>query len=146
MKKMKRFLISIISVLLLLCLSFGVAGCKDKKYDVTIKVTNNFGQEWIFTPDISELTYEFEYTGEEMTFGVAAYNLPKHPQWSNEWFIASGYGANTFSASLTKVPQMYYEESPKSVCERGEYLYSCNANATSNLWKFRTIHLHIIVV
>lgn len=32
------------------------AGCAgEEKYDVAIKVVNNYGDKWIFTPDVDEL-------------------------------------------------------------------------------------------
>ena len=147
MKKLQRLLTSIIACTLLFC--FCLTGCgeqEDKKYDVTIKITNNFGSEWIFTPDVSELTYEFEFTGEEMYFYVDSYNLPEHPQWSKKWFAPSGEGADTFDASYGKVNQRYDEEDPICICERGEYFFYVRANDTSDLWNARTIRLYITVI
>ena len=70
------------TAILMFCMCFSFVGCddKEKKYDVSIKIVNNYGSTWIFTPDIDELRYEFEYTGEEMRFWVDSYNLPKHPR------------------------------------------------------------------
>ena len=82
-------LLTVLSVAFCSCFLF--TGCKkesdeNKKYDVSIKVKNNFDSEWIFEPGVDELYYTFEYTSKEMRFWVDSYNLPKHPRWSNEWF------------------------------------------------------------
>lgn len=135
--------------ILMFCACFCFVGCgndKDKKYDVTIKVVNNFGSEWIFTPDIDELTYEFNYTGEEMKFWIDSWNLPDHPRWKNEWFAPNTSGANVIRASYGKVNQMHYEEKPKYICERGEYYYRIYADSTSDLWNSRTVFLFITVI
>ena len=135
------------TAILMFCMCFSFVGCgKEKKYDVSIKIANNYGSTWIFTPDIDVLRYEFEYTGEEMRFWVDSYNLPKHPRWSKEWFAPNTSGANVFQASYGKVGQMYYEEGPKFICERGEYYYCVYADTTSDLWNSRTVYLYITVI
>jgi len=150
MSKIKRFFICCLGCALIICVglcSFGCANKKEKKYDVTIKVKNNFGSEWIFTPDIDELTYEFEYTGEEMRFGVDSYNLPDHPDWGDKWFGLTGEGPNTFN-----VGSYLYGDGEKwtttvnRVLERGCYCVSIQANSTSNLWNFRAVYLNITVL
>ena len=135
------------TTILMFCICFSFVGCgKEKKYDVSIKIANNYGSTWIFTPDIDELRYEFEYTGEDMRFWIDSYNLPKHPRWSKEWFAPNTSGANDFQASYGKVGQMYYEEDPKFICERGEYYYCVYADTTSDLWNSRTVYLYITVI
>ena len=148
MNNFKRLIIPIVSCFLVLC--FCLTGCgdnkKSEKYDVTIKITNNFGSEWVFTPDVSELTYEFEYTGEEMYFYVDSYNLSEHPRWSEKWFSPSGEGADVFDSSYGKVNQRYDEEDPICICEKGEYYFYVRASDTSDLWNGRTIRLYITVM
>ena len=135
------------TVILMFCMCFSFVGCgKEKKYDVSIKIANNYGSTWIFTPDIDVLRYEFEYTGEEMRFWVDSYNLPKHPRWSEKWFAPNTSGANVFQASYGKVNQMHNEEKPKFICERGEYYYRVYADSTSNLWNSRRVFLYITVI
>ena len=146
MKQVRRYFYSFVAFTLLLCLCLTGCGEKEKKkYDVTIKITNNFNGEWIFTPDVSELTYEFEYTGEEMYFYIDSYNLSDHPRWSEKWFAPSGEGADTFDTSYGKVNQRYDEEDPICICERGEYFFYVRANDTSDLWNARTVRLYITV-
>ena len=75
---MKKITVLLLSAAMILAAVMGFTACGEKddkpeKYDVAIKVANNYGQEWVFTPDIDELHYEFEYTGEDMTFGIDAY-------------------------------------------------------------------------
>ncbi len=133
------------------CSCFLFTGCKkesdeNKKYDVSIKVKNNFDSEWIFEPGVEKLYYTFEYTGKEMRFWIDSWNLPKHPRWSNEWFKPNTSGANVFHADYGKIGQMYYEEDPKFICERGEYYYRVYADSTSDLWNSRRVFLFITVI
>ena len=135
------------TAILMFCMCFSFVGCgKEKKYDVSIKIANNYGSTWIFTPDIDVLRYEFEYTGEEMRFWIDSWNLPKHPRWSEEWFAPNTSGANVFHADYGKIGQMYYEEDPKFICERGEYYYRVYADSTSDLWNSRRVFLYISVI
>ena len=142
-------LLTVLSVVFCSCFLF--TGCKkesdeNKKYDVSIKVKNNFDSEWIFEPGVDKLYYTFEYTGKEMRFWIDSWNLPKHPRWSNKWFEPNTSGANVFQASYGKVGQMYYEEDPKFICEKGEYYYCVYAESTSTLWNSRTVWLYITVI
>ena len=124
MKKAKR-VVPVLVVAILSC--FCLLGCnlvkkqsdENKRYDVTIRIANNFGQTWEFPPNVSELRYEFEYTGEEMRFYVDAYKLSDHPRWSEYWFEPKGEGADVFDSSFHKVNQRYDEEDPRCICEKG---------------------------
>ena len=146
----KRILCLLTVLSVAFCSCFLFTGCtkesdENKKYDVSIKVKNNFGNEWIFEPGVDELYYTFDYTGEEMRFWIDSWNLPKHPSWSNEWFEPNTSGANVFHADYGKIGQMYYEEDPKFICERGEYYYRVYADSTSDLWNSRRVFLYITV-
>ena len=147
-KTIRRICNLVGSLILMFCMCFSLVGCgdKEKKYDVSIKIRNSEGSTWIFTPDVDELKYEFEYTGEEMRFWIDSWNLPDHPRWSNEWFEPNTSGANVFQASYGKIGQMHYEEKPKFICERGEYYYRIYADSTSDLWNSRTVFLYITVI
>lgn len=149
--KIKKILCLLTVLSVAFCSCFLFTGCKkesdeNKKYDVSIKVKNNFDSEWIFEPGVDELYYTFEYTGKEMRFWIDSWNLPKHPRWSNEWFKPNTSGANVFQADYGKIGQMYYEEDPKFICERGEYYYRIYADSTSDLWNSRTVFLYITVI
>lgn len=148
MEKCKKVIVLIVSCIL--ALSFCLIGCgkdeKDKKYDVTIKIKNNFNSEWIFTPDVSELTYEFKYTGNEMYFHVDSYNLPKHPRWGDKWFEPDTSGANVFHKSMLYCPPGgKNEESRGPIKERGEYIIRFEADSTSNIWNMRVVRLYITI-
>ena len=149
--KIKKILCLLTVLSVAFCSCFLFTGCKkesdeNKKYDVSIKVKNNFDSEWIFEPGVDKLYYTFEYTGKEMRFWIDSWNLPKHPRWSNEWFKPNTSGANVFQADYGKIGQMYYEEDPKFICERGEYYYRIYADSTSDLWNSRTVFLYITVI
>ncbi len=128
----------------LMCLSLFV-GCANRKYDVTMKIRNNLGDEWVFTPDIERLSCEYDYTGEEMFFYIDSYNLAKHPRWGREWFSPSGDGANVFTGRYLFTATDGTQSEPRSVLERGEYIFSCIAHATSDLWNFRSVQLTIVI-
>ena len=149
--KRKKILCLLTVLSVAFCSCFLFTGCKkesdeNKKYDVSIKVKNNFDSEWIFEPGVEKLYYTFEYTGKEMRFWIDSWNLPKHPRWSNEWFKPNTSGANVFQADYGKIGQMYYEEDPKFICERGEYYYRIYADSTSDLWNSRRVFLFITVI
>lgn len=150
MTKIKKSLLCVLSCLLVFCIGLSFTGCgddKDKKYDVTIKVKNNLGQEWIFTPDIKELTYEFYYTGEEMTFYIDSYNLADRPGWGNEWITPDWSGANVFKQTMTYCPPGGLNKSYDGpVKEIGEYCISFEANSTSNLWNYRYVFLNVSII
>ena len=149
MKKIiKQICCVVATVILMFCMCFSFVGCgKEKKYDVSIKIANNYGSTWIFTPDIDELRYEFEYTGEEMRFWIDSWNLPKHPRWSKEWFAPNTSGANVFHKSMLYCPPGgKNEESKGAVKERGEYIITIEADSTSNIWNARFVDLYINVI
>jgi hypothetical protein len=132
--------------MLILCLA-GCTQVKDKKYDVTIKVKNNYGSEWIFTPDIKELSYEFAYTGEDMTFYIDSYKLADHPDWGDKWCGLTGEGANVFKQTMQYCPPNGLNKSYSGpVKEIGEYHICFEALKTSNLWNYRSVDFYITVV
>ena len=147
---MKKLLAIFIAFVTLFC----VTGCglfnkdneKDKKYDVTIKVTSNYGGEWIFTPDIKELHVEIPYDGLERRFYVDCYQLKDHPRWSNEWLTPKEEGNNIFAKVLLyRTSGGKYRAVDISVKEIGEYCYNFSACATSDLWNYRSVLLYIAI-
>lgn len=147
MVKVKRILSLLIAAqcvlgAAVLCACGGEGGENEEtKYDVAIRVGCSDGNVYEFPVGEDEKHITIPYDGEERTYYVDSYNLPDHPRWSDDWFSPSGEGANVFSSTLGKVNQMYDEESPKYVCEIGEYYYSVQADSSSDLWNFRTIYL-----
>ena len=156
--KLKKCIVKYSRVFVLVAiLAFCVANCvllsacseqheEQTKYDVAIRVACSDGSTYTFPVGEDEKHVTIPYDGIERTYWVDSYNLPYHPRWSDKWFSPSGEGANVFDTSLGYVDQMYYEDPPENVCEVGEYFYCVHADATSDIWNFRTIYLYIIVV
>lgn len=138
----------IVFAVLLFTICFGMfAGCsnsgktEETKYDVAIRIGCSDGNVYEFPVGTDELHIEIPYDGIERRYGVTAYNLPKHPRWSKEWFSPSGEGANVFDLSIAKENTGVV----KSVCEKGLYCVNTYADSTSNIWKFRHVKLFITV-
>lgn len=151
MKTSKRIIGTILGVFLGLFGSVSLfSGCKaedkDKKYDVTIKIASDDGDEWIFTPDIQEMHTTREYDGQEHRFYVKEYQLADHPRWGDEWFAPASGGANIFLADFLYTDLEGNQSEPKLLKDKGEYVFCCSADATSDLWNFRSIYLYITVV
>lgn len=151
MKTAKRIIGTTLGVLVGLFGSVSLfSGCKaedeDKKYDVTIKIASDDGDEWIFTPDVQEMYTTKNYDGQEHRFYVKEYQLADHPRWGDEWFAPVDEGANIFSADFLYTDLEGTQSVLRRLKERGEYIYTCIANATSDLWNFRYINLYITVV
>ena len=152
---MKKFIYMFLTAILVIVSLFSAVGCKDgqessenQKYDVTIKVKNTLGEEWIFTPEIEEMEYEMEYTGEDVDFYVESYQLRDHPDWGDLWLTPSRID---YPNTLKVYPFLYTDpEGNQSetnyVNERGKYVFSCDANSSSTLWNYRYINLYITVV
>ncbi len=124
---------------------FACVGCaeEDKKYDVAIKVANNYGQEWVFTPDIDELYYEFEYTGDEMTFGVDEYYVYGDPHLGDRWLDCAGVAINyCFGNYWYKSPEGEYSDT-RIIMEKGEY--SIQYMTQNSSWNNRSVILYITV-
>ena len=145
---MKKITVLLLSVAMILAAVMGFVACGEKedepeKYDVAIKVANNYGQEWIFTPDVDELYYEFEYTGEEMTFGVDAYYVYGAPQAGDRWLDCAGASINYFSGSYWyKSPEGEYGDT-RIIMEKGEY--SIQYMTQNSSWNNRSVILYITV-
>ena len=145
---MKKVTVMLLNLLIVLSAIMGIAACGEKedkpeKYDVAIKVANNYGQEWIFTPDIDELYYEFEYTGEEMTFGVDAYYVYGAPQAGDRWLNCAGASVNYFFGNYWyKSPEGEYSDT-RIIKEKGEY--SIKYRTRNSSWNNRSVILYISV-
>lgn len=146
-KAMKKRLVAavITAVFLTVVGLLGIAGCKQKdpKYDVAIKVSNNYGMEWVFEPGVDELYYEFEYTGEEMTFGIDEYYVYGAPRGGDRWLDCAGVAINWFDGSYWYRSPEGETSSPRIIKERGEYSIHYTTNNSS--WNYRSIRLNITV-
>ena len=119
---------------------------ENRKYDIRIRLRSNLGDVVTFELGEDKKTYEFEYTGEEMDFWVDSYNLPDHPRWRYKWFDAPGTGPNTFNMSMLYcAPGDKNRSFHGAIKERGVYHITIDARATSDLWYFREVYLHIII-
>ena len=146
---MKKAIVTLMSIMMMLIAVMGLAACggkddKPEKYDVAIKVANNYGKEWIFTPDIDELYYEFEYTGEEMTFGIDAYYVYDAPQAGDRWLNCAGASVNYFGGGSPLFTSPTGEQySTEIIKEKGEYVIPFNTRNTE--WNYRRINLYVII-
>lgn len=146
---MKKVIVTLMSIMIMLIAVMGLAACggkddKPEKYDVAIKVANNYGKEWIFTPDIDELYYEFEYTGEEMTFGIDAYYVYDAPQAGDRWLNCAGASVNYFGGGSPLFTSPTGEQySTEIIKEKGEYVIPFNTRNTE--WNYRRINLYVII-
>lgn len=145
--KVKKTVSVVTAFLLTVIALLSFTGCKqeDSKYDVAIKVANNYGMEWVFEPGVDELYYEFDYTGEDMTFGVDAYYVYGDPHIGDRWLDCAGAAINYFHSRLGynsldgTTPQM------DSVAEKGDYCYTVHADGNSS-WNYRSVRLYITVI
>lgn len=156
MTKTRKILAVLMCLLTLLIVCCNVVGCSKRKYDVSIKIacsevingkyTGRVLETFIFKPGVDEMHIERKYDGREYRYYVYQFNLPCHPQWSQTWFTPNDSGDDVFQSKLMRIGQKVDEESPKTVCERGEYCKWVYASNTSTLWKSRSINLYIKVI
>lgn len=145
--KAKKSVGAVIAALLLTVIALlSFAGCKQKdpKYDVAIKVVNNYGREWVFEPGVDELYYEFEYTGEDMTFGVGEYYVYGHPNYGDMWLDNGGASLSWFVTRLGYRSTDGTTPHVDSVVEKGEYCYTVHVYGDSS-WNYRVVRLFITV-
>ncbi len=153
MKKIKRLFSVGLTLIVMLCMSISLIGCKNnndddvnKKYDVTIRIACEDGGVWTFPPDVEEMHIEREDDGKEHRYYIQSYQLAEHPRWGNEWLAPKGEGANVFGFHL-----LYTDLNGKQsteltqIKEKGDYIITVNASSTSDLWVFREIYLYITV-
>lgn len=144
--KANKSVVAVVGAFLLTVIALsGFAGCKqeDPKYDVAIKVSNNYGMEWVFEPGVDELYYEFEYTGEEMTFGIDDYYVYGDPHGGDRWLDCAGAAENFFWGSYWYRSPEGETSSPRIIKERGEY--SIQYGTQNSSWNARSIILYITV-
>ena len=144
----KSFTAIIPAVLFTFITMFCFAGCaqndKEPTYDVAIKIANNYGMEWIFEPGTDELYYEFEYTGEDMTFGVDEYYVYGEPRFGDRWLDCSGSAINDFGGSRPLYTSPTGEQyNTEIIKEKGRY--SINFHTSNSSWNYRSIYLFVTV-
>ena len=145
--KVKKTVSVVTAFLLTVIALLSFTGCKqeDPKYDVAIKVANNYGMEWVFEPGVDELYYEFEYTGEDMTFGIDAYYVYGDPHIGDRWLDCAGAAINDFWGSSPLYTSPTGEQyNTRIIKERGEYSIAYGTKNSS--WNYRSVRLYITVI
>lgn len=160
MVKVKKVLAVILSLLLLLSVCFVVAGCKEKKYDVAIKlnycevenglrVYPSLG-EIIFDKDTDEIYIEREYDGKEYDYYFVAYENPVYgtkESRTEQWIERSSSAHSSLWKEGDPKDTLY-----KYVGDKGNYcltIYAFCHPETYNhypLWNSRILRLYISVV
>ena len=148
---MKKLLRVISFAVVMLCLCMGIAACGGKtKYEVSIKVVNTLGDEFIFTPDVDELSATYEYTGEDVWYYVDSYQMPDHPKYGDIWLepMQQGYDYismyGLYTASDGSTTSLTVEN--RFTKERGEYVFNVYIPDSSVSWYRRNIFLYITIV
>ena len=135
----------------MMCLCMGVVACGGKtKYEVSIKVVNTLGDEFIFTPDVDEISRTFKYTGEDVWYYVDSYQMPDHPKYGDIWLepMQQGYDYismyGLYTASDGSTTSLTVEN--RFTKERGEYVFNVYIPDSSVSWYGRNIFLYITIV
>ena len=148
---MKKLLRVISFAVVMMCLCMGIVACGgETKYEVSIKVVNTLGDEFIFTPDVDEISRTFKYTGEDVWYYVDSYQMPEHPKYGDIWLepmqqeydYISMYGLYTASDGSTT--SLTVEN--RFTKERGEYVFNVYIPDSSVSWYGRNIFLYITIV
>lgn len=142
---MKKKISAFLSLTVIMFATILFACCKDnqRKYDVTIKLANNFGAEWIFEPDTDRIDFCFKYTGKEMTFYVKEYKLNRH---KDLWLEPPRTGVNQIHiiSDFIYINPNGEQTLVRSVKERGSYEICAIADGSD--WNFRSVRLYVTVV
>ena len=149
---MKKLLRVISFAVVMLCLCMGIAACGGKtKYEVSIKVVNTLGDEFIFTPDVDELSATYEYTGEDVGYYVDCYQMPEHPKYGDIWLEPMQQGYDYISMhGVYEAPDGSTVDitAPALRCTnaRGEYGFNIYIADSSASWYGRVMNLYITIV
>ena len=131
-----------------LCVSFTACG-GETKYDVSIKVVNTLGDEFIFTPDVDEISATYQYTGEDVWYYVDSYQMPDHPKYGDIWLEPMQQGYDYISMfGLYTAPDGSTTDITARRCTnaRGEYAFNVYIPDSSVSWYRRNICLYITIV
>ena len=121
------------------------------KYDVSIKVVNTNGDEFIFTPDVDEISRTFNYTGEDVWYYVESYQMPDHPKYGDIWLDPPQQGYDYISMhGVYEAPDGSTVDitAPALRCTnaRGEYGFNIYIADSSVSWHGRVMNLYITIV
>ena len=152
MKRVKTIFCVFLAILCTLAAFAALAGCKgDGKYDVSIKVVNTNGNEFIFTPDVDEISRTFNYTGEDVWYYVESYQMPDHPKYGDIWLDPPQQGYDYISMhGVYEAPDGSTVDitAPALRCTnaRGEYGFNIYIADSSVSWYGRVMNLYITIV
>ena len=150
-KVKKNMLLLLVSmVTLTLCLSVVACGGKTK-YEVSIKVVNTLGDEFIFTPDVDEISRTFKYTGEDVWYYVDSYQMPDHPKYGDIWLEPMQQGYDYISMhGVYEAPDGSTTDitAPAIRCTnaKGRYAFNVYIPDSSVSWYGRNMCLYITIV
>ena len=150
MKKLLSLILIFASVLIL------CTGCKpsdetpdepskEQKYDVSMKIVIEGVGEYIFTPDVSEMTVTIPYDGVSRKVYLAGYQYPDHPMKTHResWLMPRFEGSDSFATDLIMKTEMGWSLEKKQIDEQGEYLFICEALSRSQSWNRRVVRLYV---
>lgn len=153
MKRIKRLFSVGLTLIVMLCMSISLIGCKNnndddvnKKYDVTIRIACEDGGVWTFPPDVEEMHIEREYDGKEHRYYIQSYQLAEHPQWGNEWLAPKGEGADVFDFEILYTDTQGNQDTElEMIKNKGVYDILVIAKSSSTLWNYRALNFIITV-
>lgn len=152
MKRVKTIFCVFLAMFCTLAAFAALVGCKgDGKYDVSIKVVNTNGDEFIFTPDVDEISRTFSYTGEDVWYYVESYQMPDHPKYGDIWLDPPQQGYDYISMhGVYEAPDGSTVDitAPALRCTnaRGEYGFNIYISDSSVSWYGRVMNLYITIV
>lgn len=135
-------------VLVAFCAVFS-ACAGDRKYEVSIKVVNTLGDEFIFTPEVDEISRTFEYTGEDVWYYVDSYNMPDHPKYGDIWLEPMQQGYDYISMhGIYTAPDGSTTDITARRCTnaKGRYGFNIYIADSSVSWYGRVMNLYITIV
>lgn len=146
--KIRRIIIVVVAAVCL-TLSLFVAACEDdSKYEVSIKVVNTAGDEFIFTPDVDVINQTFEYNSEDVWYYVDSYNMPDHPKYGDVWLepMQQGYDYILMYGVYT-APDGSTADITDRRCtnEKGRYAFNVYIPNSSVSWYGRNVCLYITI-
>ena len=156
MTKAKKLLYVLLRVIMLIATACCFVGCDktndgETKYDVTAKVVATRGGtqigEWIFTPDVKELTVEFEYTGEEIEVYIDKFII-NDPSWGVGWATPSSHFMPCrFRIKMTYVDTLgAVDTTVENVIARGTYRFRWINETSRYDLNVRAFYLYVKVV
>ena len=114
-------------------------------YNVTMKVVIEGIGEYIFTPDVKEMTVTIPYDGVSRKVYLKAYQYYDHPNktFRESWFEPEFSGSNSFITNLTLKTDKGWAEEVNEIFDKGEYMLS--SYVSGPIRESRSIRLFINV-